>query len=70
VSDANGNGAVTPPTLAITLTETGQVQVSGPIQNLVLCYGLLEAAKDAIRKHSASAPKSGLVMARGTLPRM
>ena len=27
----------------------GQVRVSGPIHDKVLCYGLLEAAKDAIR---------------------
>ena len=35
-------------TLAITMTDDGQVQVAGPIENKVLCYGLLEVAKDII----------------------
>jgi hypothetical protein len=28
--------------------ESGQVSVNGPISNRILCYGMLEMAKDAI----------------------
>lgn len=34
--------------LTITLNERGQINVQGPIQNKLMCYGLLELAKDAI----------------------
>ena len=33
----------------------GQIQVTGPIHDKVLCYGLLEAAKDAIRDFKSDA---------------
>lgn len=39
------------PKLMIEVMPDGSVQVQGPIQNRMLCYGLLEAAKDAIRRH-------------------
>ena len=42
--------------LTITLQDDGQLQVSGPIQNKALAYGLLELAKDAIR--NAETPKA------------
>lgn len=35
--------------LTITLTATGQIQVSGPIADKGVCYMLLELARDAIR---------------------
>ncbi len=38
--------------LVVTLDETGQVGVSGPIQNQMLCFGLLEMAKIAINDHA------------------
>jgi hypothetical protein len=41
--------------LIIQLDEKGQVSVSGPVENKILCYGLLEASKEAIR--SFVAPK-------------
>ena len=36
-------------TLTITMDENGGVSCGGPIQDKVLCYGLLESAKDAIK---------------------
>ena len=39
--------------IVIELLPNGQIQVSGPIENKIFCYGLLEAAKDAIREHVA-----------------
>jgi len=38
-------------TLTITMEETGGVHVSGPLDNKVLCYGLLEVAKDIVLDH-------------------
>ena len=35
--------------IVITLTPDGKVGVGGPINDKLLCYGLLESAKDAIR---------------------
>lgn len=50
-------------------TDSGQTAVSGPIDNQVLAYGMLEVARDAImeRKQKADAqviqmPQSGIVM--------
>jgi hypothetical protein len=56
----NGNptrkdgGAASPSTvvqLVITFDQmTGALNVNGPIQNALLCYGMLETAKDVIRQ--------------------
>ena len=35
--------------LKIVMDNKGSIQVEGPIHDRLLCYGLLEAAKDAIR---------------------
>jgi hypothetical protein len=37
--------------LTITLTDEGKLSIAGSINNKLLAYGLLEAAKDAIRLH-------------------
>lgn len=53
--------------LLIALDDTGQVQVTGPIDQTLLCYGLLEIARDVIAEHKAKAQR--LVQpAIGTLP--
>ena len=43
--------------LIITMDEEnkGMVNVSGPIHDKILCYGLLEVAKDAVRAYEAQA---------------
>lgn len=33
--------------------EDGRINISGPINDKVLCFGLLEAAKDAVRDYVA-----------------
>ena len=43
--------------LAITMDDAGQINVNGPIENRVLCYGLLEMAKDAIKAHAEQSKK-------------
>lgn len=45
------------PRLIIELEPNGQVVVNGPIQNKLLCYGLLEAAKDAIKEYKPEEEK-------------
>jgi hypothetical protein len=37
--------------LTITVDDKGQVAVNGPIDQTMFCYGLLEVAKECIRKH-------------------
>jgi len=37
--------------ITITMTSDGKVHLQGPIQNKVLCYGLLEIAKETIGHH-------------------
>lgn len=37
--------------LIITLDDTGTVSVNGPIDQVLMCYGLLDMAKDSIRNH-------------------
>ena len=56
------------PSVVLTIEKkpTGEVHVNGPIDNLYVCYGLLELAKDAIRNHNArkrpQAPSSGIIV--------
>jgi hypothetical protein len=38
-------------TMTIRVHDDGTVSLSGPLDNKTLCYGLLEAAKDAVRDH-------------------
>jgi hypothetical protein len=38
--------------LLITMEDSGQVRVDGPIGNKVLCFGLLEIAKEAVREYA------------------
>lgn len=42
------------------------VQVTGPLDNRFLCYGMLAEARDVVRKHSEK-PRGSVVEARGTL---
>jgi hypothetical protein len=36
--------------LKITVDDAGKISVNGPISNRMLCYGMLEMARDAINK--------------------
>ncbi len=40
--------------LTITATSDGQVQVSGPLDNKLLCYGLLEIARQQVQAFATS----------------
>jgi len=43
--------------LHIVLTDDGQLQINGCINNPVQAYGLLEMAKDGVRNHLAQQQK-------------
>jgi len=53
--------------LKITADEQGNVQVSGPIANKMLCYGMLAMAHDAIRDFAAKQAESRIAVV-GALP--
>lgn len=54
--------------LKIVVDDNGQVQISGPIQNKMLSYGMLELARDAIQTFAEkAAANNGIIPAR-TLP--
>ena len=37
--------------LTISVDANGGMKVEGPLENKVVCYGLLEAAKDVVREY-------------------
>ena len=58
-------------TLTITRTPDGTVEVGGPLNDLGVCYALLELARDAIKAHYDQQQRSGLVRANAlpSIPR-
>lgn len=48
--------------LTITMDSAGSVQVNGPINDQILCYGLLEVARQLISKHIEQMHKQILVV--------
>lgn len=40
--------------LKITLTDDNRISVTGPIENRMLTYGMLELAKDVVKAHDPS----------------
>lgn len=40
--------------LVIDLDDRGQMRIEGPIHDKILCYGILEAAKIAVKEHQAA----------------
>jgi len=63
------NGHKTPvPSTSLVLTITfdqmsGAVNVQGPVENGIVCYGMLEAAKDAIRNFAAQRAQRAILPA-------
>lgn len=39
--------------MTIDVNDEGAVSVTGPLENQLICYGLLEVARDAIQTHVA-----------------
>jgi hypothetical protein len=50
-----------PIVLQIQMSPQGQIHVSGPLADKVLCFGLLEAAKDAVRAYEQK-PQPGVAI--------
>lgn len=40
---------------------TGEMNIKGPVVNKMLCYGMLEIAKDLIRSHVPEAQKQNIL---------
>lgn len=38
--------------LTITLDDKGSISVNGPLDQLMLCYGLIEMARDTVRRNA------------------
>jgi hypothetical protein len=71
LADGNGNAQTssTVLTLAITFDQTtGQVGVNGPIQNPLLCMGMMEMAKNAIHKFADETAKGQRIVPATALP--
>ncbi len=60
-----GNNTTKP---TITLGPNGNVGVQGPVDQVMLCYGLLEAAKDVIRTHAQKKAESLVIPTHPLLP--
>lgn len=54
-------------TLVITLKD-GQLSVNGPIDNAVLCYGLLQAARDVIFMRAMEAAQKNRIVPATIVP--
>jgi len=65
--EGNGNKPQVPSaTLTLTITfdqMSGAVNVQGPVENGIICYGMLEAAKDAIRNFAAQRAQGAILPA-------
>jgi hypothetical protein len=70
--EGNGNNAQAPSTtlvLTITLDQlTGAVQVNGPIQNPMICMGMMEMAKQAIHSFAAEQAKNQRILPVTAMP--
>jgi hypothetical protein len=58
-----------PMTLTITLDEAGSINVAGPLDNPILCYGLIELGRQSIADHLKKL-QDRLVQPASMLPRI
>jgi hypothetical protein len=54
--------------LVIRVAQNGSIEVSGPLHNKAMCYGLLECARDIVKDHVDKAQRSQIVTARPADP--
>jgi len=50
-----------PAQIIISLDDAGQVEVSAPAQNIILCYGMLARARDLIKEAHEQAASQAIV---------
>lgn len=48
--------------LKITMNAQGQINVNGPLENAVVCFGMMECAKEAIKEYNKSKQASGITL--------
>lgn len=58
----SSDGKELKPTMTIFLTESGEMKVSGPINDQMICLGILEQAKQVIINHNNTRSKSNIVI--------
>lgn len=67
--EGNGNTSSTSLVLVVTFDQlTGNVQVTGPIQNVVICVGMLDMAKKAIQDFAAEQAKNSRIVPAASMP--
>ena len=70
--EGNGHKPQVPSTtLTLTITfdqMSGTVHVQGPVDNALVCYGMLEAAKDAVRYHAMQRAQGQKILPATALP--
>lgn len=54
--------------LIIRLTAEGKIEIQGPIDNKLTCYGLLEAGRDAIQEYHDAKARSTIIPVNGAIP--
>ena len=52
--------------ITITLLDNGQVSVNGPLQDKILCYGLMEIAKETVKTIADKAASEQRVIRSGS----
>ena len=57
-----------PTQLVITLEDNGQLNVNGPLDNLLMCYGMLSLAHDSIKDYAASKQNRVQLATPGSVP--
>ena len=71
MSENNGIAQTPSTTLTLTITfdqTTGQVGVNGPIQNPLLCMGMMEMAKKAIHDFAAAQASGQRIVPASAMP--
>jgi hypothetical protein len=67
--ETNGHNPNPALVLTITLDQlTGAVQVTGPIQNPLICMGMLEMAKKAIHDYATEQAKGNRIVPAASMP--
>ena len=56
------------PKMIIELLPGGKLNITGPLSDKVLCYGLLELAKEVIRENKTVSPQQIIPVAAMPLP--
>ncbi len=53
------------PAITLLMNKSGACKVHGPVHDLILCYGLLELAKDLIKENHKNQAKPKIMPANG-----